>query len=286
MPVPVFVLDAAGQPLMPVAAAHARKLLAKGKAERIPHPTITIIRLGHRVEQPALRPILVGVITHKQYPTTELFFLAAGTSTVFSLLYVVLDHQELSSIIALPPSRSSDWSPNHLDPIASVLDSLRRFLPINLIVYMQSSSEIPDGLHNWVAQSGIQEMNPQSVNGPQDADMLYAALAKFVADPQRAAQKLVAIPRPYISTRFLAYDTPPTIGVVEEIGIVGLVADANVREEKTAIIQIAITASGEGISWQSLMIPASMAIRQWSGGGIAIIPVTQLSQTVRSLVLW
>ncbi len=54
---PVFVIDVQGQPLMPIAEAHARKLLSSGKARRWPHPTLTILQLTRTVEMPNLRPV-------------------------------------------------------------------------------------------------------------------------------------------------------------------------------------------------------------------------------------
>ncbi len=49
---PVFVQDAHGTPLMPTAAAHARKLFQQG-AQHIPHPTFTIVRLARPVDSPS-----------------------------------------------------------------------------------------------------------------------------------------------------------------------------------------------------------------------------------------
>jgi hypothetical protein len=57
---PIFVQDAHGTPLMPTAAAHARKLLQQG-AQRVPHPTFTIVRLARPVASPSLRPVLLTV---------------------------------------------------------------------------------------------------------------------------------------------------------------------------------------------------------------------------------
>ena len=283
---PVFVIDVRGQPLMPVAPAHARKLLAGGRAEQVPHSTLTIIRLNRQVDQPKVRPVLVGMVTHAESRTTELFFLAAGTSAIFPSLYVVLTQAPFSTIDS-SSHHNTDLIPNHSDPIAAVLDSLRRFLPISLIVFMQSSSQVSDGLRDWLSQSGIQEMGQKSVEHSHDTVLkLYAALTEFVADPQRAAQTLVAVPRPYTSNRFLASGISPTIGVVEDLDVVGLLNDADATENKNPIIQIAVAASSEGVSWKSLMIPKSMSVRQWSGRGAAIIPVVQLSQATHSLVLW
>ncbi|GAB4192817.1 MAG: hypothetical protein OHK0022_07200 [Roseiflexaceae bacterium] len=224
-------------------------------------------------------------MTHAESRTTEVFLLAAGAGAIFPLLYVVLTQMPFSTI-ELPPDHNSDLSPNRSDPIAAVLDSLRRFLPISLIVFMQSSSQVSDELRDWLSQSGIQEMGQKSVEHPQDTVLkLYTALSEFVADPQQAEQTLVAVPRPYISNHFLASGIVSTIGVVEELGIVGLLNDAETMEDKTTIIHIAVTASSEGVSWKSLMIPKSVTVRQWSGNGVAIIPVVQLSQATRSLVL-
>src|SRR5262245_12976939 len=86
----VFVLDThAQQPLMPVAPAYARKLLASGKACRWSHPTLTVIQLNRAVEQPILRPVLIGITIHRR--AVELLVLAEGTRRVLPLLYVIVD---------------------------------------------------------------------------------------------------------------------------------------------------------------------------------------------------
>lgn len=282
---PVFVIDVRGQPLMPVAPAYARKLLAGGRAERFPHSSLTIIRLNRQVDQPKIRPVLVGAVTHAESRTTELFFLAAGASAMFPLLYVVLTQAPFSTI-ELPSHHNTDLTSNRSDPVAAVLDSLRRFLPISLIVFMQSGSQVSDGLRNWLSQTGIQEMGQKSVEHSQDTILkLYAALTEFAVDPRRAAQTLVAVPRPYVSNRFLASGIAPTIGVLEELGVVGLLNEEEATDNNATVIQIAVAASSEGVSWKSLMIPKSMEVRQWGGRGAAIIPIIQLSPVIRSLVL-
>lgn len=57
---PIFVQDARGTPLMPTAAAHARKLFQQG-AQHVPHPTFTIVRLARPIASPSLRPVLLTV---------------------------------------------------------------------------------------------------------------------------------------------------------------------------------------------------------------------------------
>ena len=57
----VFVRDAAGIPLMPTSAAHARILLQRGKAQRIPHQSFTLLQLTYAIPTPIVRPIIFDI---------------------------------------------------------------------------------------------------------------------------------------------------------------------------------------------------------------------------------
>lgn len=86
---PIFVCDAQGTLLMPMAAAHARKLLQSGKAHVLPHHAFTMIKLSHTIAHPEVRPVILGIAIHLH--TAELFLLAEGEHAVFPLLSVILD---------------------------------------------------------------------------------------------------------------------------------------------------------------------------------------------------
>jgi 5-methylcytosine-specific restriction endonuclease McrA len=86
---PVLVLDAEGIPLMPMSAAHARRLLKHGKATRIHHHVFTVIKLAKPIPQPALRPILIGIAIHRT--TAELWIVAEGVRKPIPLLALLID---------------------------------------------------------------------------------------------------------------------------------------------------------------------------------------------------
>ncbi len=88
---PIFIRDAQGRPLMPLAAAHARKLLAQGKARRIPHHAFTVIQLNNVVDTPNLRPIIAGIAIHFQ--TAEIWIVAQGVRSAFPLLSLILQRK-------------------------------------------------------------------------------------------------------------------------------------------------------------------------------------------------
>lgn len=88
---PIFVRDAQGTPLMPMAAAHARRLLQSGKVLLQPHHAFTIIHLTQTVENPKLQPVVLGVTIHLH--TAELFLLAEGDHDIFPLLHLIVDLQ-------------------------------------------------------------------------------------------------------------------------------------------------------------------------------------------------
>lgn len=285
MPGPVLVLDAAGRPLMPLAAAHARKLLDGGRAYRFPHPALTIIRLEHSVDQPVLRPVLAEVVVHTT--TAELFLLAAGPRATFPLLYVVLDRVATQRSRNLHRRQAMTLSTDHLAPIVSVLDSLRRFLPISHIAIIQPSYKVRNGLRSWVQRVGIQEIVPHAVGAASDTPLqLHATLTDFVADPRRAAQALVALPRLCRQRNRLFRTAPPTIGVVEELGLTGILDESATMNRELPVLRVAIAADREGISWKSFAIPANMSVQHWTGRGVALVPVVQIPNAALPFLLY
>lgn len=86
---PVFVRDAEGRPLMPIAAAYARKLLRQGKARWVPHHAFSVIQLSQAKASPTLRPVVVTL--HVQVHTAALTLVATGEQRVFPLLRVLVD---------------------------------------------------------------------------------------------------------------------------------------------------------------------------------------------------
>ncbi len=85
----VFVCDAQGKPLMPMAPAYARKLLESGKAVLQPHHAFSALALTRAVEAPTLRPVVLGLAIHLH--TVELFLVADGHERAFPLLYMIGD---------------------------------------------------------------------------------------------------------------------------------------------------------------------------------------------------
>jgi len=86
---PVFVHDNQGTPLMPTSAAYARRLLQQGKAQWVPHHAFPVIQLTHSIQQPTLRPILIGVDIHLN--AAELYLIAEGEQVALPLLHTIVD---------------------------------------------------------------------------------------------------------------------------------------------------------------------------------------------------
>ena len=92
---PVFVIDADGRPLMPMAPAFARKLTQSGKARFISHYAFTILQLSRAVEAPKLRPITVYIEQHAA--TAEIIVVADGARQAHTLLHIIVDlHTDIS----------------------------------------------------------------------------------------------------------------------------------------------------------------------------------------------
>ena len=86
---PVFVVDATGTPLMPMAPAYARRLLQNGKAHIVQHHTLSIIQLTRDIASPTLRPLVLAVAIHLD--SAELFLIAAGNQRSFPLAHILID---------------------------------------------------------------------------------------------------------------------------------------------------------------------------------------------------
>lgn len=92
MPMPVFVCDAHNIPLMPIAAAYARKLLATHRASLAPHPLVTRIKLHHAINNPHLRPVVA-----KLYPSAAylaMLLLVERTDGVHALMHLAIEHSD------------------------------------------------------------------------------------------------------------------------------------------------------------------------------------------------
>jgi 5-methylcytosine-specific restriction endonuclease McrA len=86
---PVFVLDAAGTPLMPMSPAHARKLVNQQKAQVVPHYQFHIIQLSQAVAQPQLNAVVALIRVHAL--TAELIIVADGAQRAYPLLRILID---------------------------------------------------------------------------------------------------------------------------------------------------------------------------------------------------
>ena len=86
---PVFVLDAQSTPLMPMGAAHARVLLARGTAQRIPHHAFTIIQLSRSYIHPVVHPVLLHIRMY--WHTATLLLLVEQRCGVVPLLRLLME---------------------------------------------------------------------------------------------------------------------------------------------------------------------------------------------------
>lgn len=94
----VFVLDSQNTPLMPMGAAHARALLARGAAQWIQHPSFKIIRLTRIIASPVRHPIVVGLRISSSM--AELFVVSTSLRVVRPLLYIVVErHHTTRSLV-------------------------------------------------------------------------------------------------------------------------------------------------------------------------------------------
>lgn len=74
---------------MPLAAAHARKLLACGYAHMLPHHAFTLLQLTKEVESPSLRPVVLFFSIERQQ--TSMLLIALGRHGLLPLLHLLVD---------------------------------------------------------------------------------------------------------------------------------------------------------------------------------------------------
>lgn len=150
----IFVVDKAGQPLMPMAPAYARRLIEHGKAVLLRHPRYQIVQLSHVVADPDLRPITLNV--HCCPHLTK-------------LTLVVGDDRHISSFVInyrtkrhYPHRHRSTWRcttrPTHLLcrntsassrmlgirqralAVACIVIELQRYAPVNRMIFFSNST--------------------------------------------------------------------------------------------------------------------------------------------------
>lgn len=127
---------------MPLAQAHARRLLRRGKAQLLAHHLFTIIQLTRAIEPPILRPVLLGIAVHRA--TIELFVIAEGTCAVFPLLYVIADLQ-LTRTDRLPLTTPPYGRPtqkyisSHISIMSNTVAELLMLVPISHVCLLSTS---------------------------------------------------------------------------------------------------------------------------------------------------
>jgi hypothetical protein len=286
---PVFVIDAAQQPLMPLAEAHARKLLHTGKASRWPHPTLTIIQLTRIIERPTLRPILLGVRLHQK--VAELFLVAAGPERVFPLLSVVVD---LTDTPYTPQRRRTryrrqafrmPWKP--IRQIRTVVNTLRTLLPLSHIVILR-----PVGLHAVPLNFAQRLRRALLVNGVQVTviaeptaipsgmppglfAMFIEMLTQTTAQMPMIVARVLAPPQQTVQLSQLIEDNAtaiyPGIGVVTTLALAGII---DARSTKARIeLQVPIAVDASDVIWRSVTIPLDAPFQRWPLTPVVLLPL-------------
>ena len=284
----VFVLDAHGQPLMPLAAAHARRLLQSGKARPVQHPLFSILQLTRVVEQPILRPILLAVAIHRT--TAELFVIAEGARAILPLLYIIVDLQAVRQ--PLPERRTQQHKRLHgkgneaLRALLAAVGALLTFVPISSAIILSSSrrylstSHLNRRLKHYLLHAKQQvffyhHQRPVPLISP----VLSKTLTDFVGSPTTHSTTIVARPIPARGQRAqllqllggLSHPPDLTIGKIASPPATGLILDSASSDAR--VLSVAIQAGRSGVLWQDVSIPSTTTVQTWPVSDIAFVPL-------------
>ena len=295
----VFVLDAQGQPLMPLAEAHARKLLRNGKARRWPHPTLTIIQLTRLVETPILRPVLLGVVVHRT--AAELFALTSGPQAVFPLLSLVIDlprnrrSQRGGAAHRWQRVRRPTW--RQLLDIGSVISALWGLLPLSHIAILRTPAlraadpDILRRLRHYLTVGGIHiaTTTPDLTAPAALPHNLFALLIEFVVNPEAYAPVMAARSTllPQNRTKLTRWsgesdtdDLCSGIGVVTKPPLVGIIDCESTPEQR--VLEVAVAAGPNGVTWRYVAIAPQAPFQRWPLSRVVLLPL--VSRKVQATV--
>ena len=220
---PIFIHDADGVPLMPLAAPHARKLMSQGKALALTHQyPFSVLRLKRRVHHPVLQPLLLAVALHGT--TAQCFVLAQAARKVLPLLSVLVDiapddvaqHHttlhfphptELPQLVPVLDQKLREPYTFALNSVIATAHTLCGLLPISHMIV--DNTERAWDWHLWsLLIQGLRGLGPQYAVAvdPQLAQAvpssLLQALAQFRSEPTRHALAVATrLPaRPHVAT--------------------------------------------------------------------------------------
>lgn len=300
---PVFVLDALGQPLMPLAEAHARKLLRNRQADLLPHPTLTIIQLRRTVQQPILRPVLLGVAIHRS--TAELFLLAAGSNAAFPLAYIVVDlpqhkpfwyrriarrRQRIPWPARWQHRRRPAW--HKFLAIGTVISTLWDVLPLSHIALIRTPTmraihpDIQCRVRRYLTAGGMQVATTSldraaPTTFPHD---LFALLRAFAANPDSYAPSMVAcmIEPPKHAARLArplgdaeAGDPCSGIGVMATPPLIGIIDCESTDDER--VLKVPVAADAAGVIWRYVAVAPQAAFQRWPLTPAVLLPLVSLT---------
>jgi hypothetical protein len=296
---PVFVLDAQGRALMPLAEAHARKLLHTGRARRWPHPTLTIIQLNRVVEQPVLRPILLGVAIHQT--AAQLFVLADGPQAAFPLLSLVVNFPRrwrVRSYCRSPRARTR--RPIGQQTIVSVIGALWTLLPLSHVVLLRTPS-LPaahlSSLRRLRRLLAVDELRITiaRLDGTVPAAFppnLFALLQAVAANPASYAPLLAAdvIRLPQHPARLTRRphdadaDIPASgIGIVTKPPLIGVIHHDSTEDER--VLGVPVAASRAGVVWRYVALPRQTPLQRWPLSTVVLLPLVSRA-TQEAVQLW
>ncbi|MBA3468317.1 MAG: RRXRR domain-containing protein [Herpetosiphonaceae bacterium] len=195
----IFVRDASGRPLMPMAPAHARKLLSQGKARRVPHHAFTIVQLETHVWRPSLSPVVLGI--QHNYFQSHFWVLSHPKSSYLPLMYFqtsLLPPPNLPWLTERNINKHDNAAQQSLSlqVATTAVNTLHTLLPISTI-YIFSSKQ------HWHQHARLMHATRQTSRAQVErlllaqstqASSMHRQLQAFVQQPSIAHGAFVMIP--------------------------------------------------------------------------------------------
>jgi hypothetical protein len=217
----VCVLDATTRPLMPMAPAHARRLLTRGLASRVRHHAFSVITLRRAVPEPYLRPV-VGYL-HLDSLVTTLTLIAYGHTALHSLSTIVID-VSVSGTFAVPL----------VDTIVALLMTICTLMPLSHLQitatqpFLQREPTLPEALHTHLANDSRTRTIIMESPAPHHSPFAHRRstssmlIAVAVADPSTIPLRLVPeSPRLWVTSRTVQPGTL-CVGIAAEQKLIGI----------------------------------------------------------------
>lgn len=263
---PVFVLDAAGTPLMPVAPAYARRLLTQGKARQLQHLGLVVLQLSHVIAQPAARPVLLAITLHNE--TVDMYLVADGKQRPLTLMRMLLSvpthiHRRMSQRRGRRTQVSRNRRATHIATLVSaVINELQRIVPLRYV--LTPEAKVCRGLRLLTPQHLV-VMSPGHIPGAASPELVELLRLLPTRCPTYCVGTLSLLPAETLSNSLIMCRTGSRLG---NEGILYRMTRAG-----RIILKLPQTQHGHRVSWHHMALPDHARTTFHPVGPLVFVPL-------------